>query len=69
MTNGIQTNGAPVEEEPPVPSLQATEVGYPLFNIWIVIDVVQVQRDREGFSVAPPAVDEISRVQQEAAAG
>ncbi|KAL8713629.1 MAG: hypothetical protein Q9225_006740 [Loekoesia sp. 1 TL-2023] len=53
MTNGIQTNAAPVEEEPPVPPLQAPES----------------QRDKEGFNVAPPAVDEISRVQQEAAAG
>ncbi|KAL8940685.1 MAG: hypothetical protein Q9211_002159 [Gyalolechia sp. 1 TL-2023] len=51
-TNGIQTNAVVVEEEPPVPSLPATEP----------------QRDREGFNVAPPAVDEISRAQQEAAA-
>lgn len=51
-TNGIQANAVALEEEQPAPPLQATEP----------------QRDREGFNVAPPAVDEISRAQQEATA-
>ncbi|KAL8775604.1 MAG: hypothetical protein Q9209_000100 [Squamulea sp. 1 TL-2023] len=52
LQNGIQTNAAPVEEDPPAQPPQPGET----------------KRDTEGFNVAPPAVDEISRAQQEAAA-
>ncbi|KAL8925337.1 MAG: hypothetical protein Q9172_002268 [Xanthocarpia lactea] len=52
VQNGIQTAAAPIEEDPQVQPPQSTGT----------------QRDTEGFSVAPPAVDEISRAQQEAAA-
>ncbi|KAL9599215.1 MAG: hypothetical protein Q9219_003996 [cf. Caloplaca sp. 3 TL-2023] len=54
-TNGIQTAAALAEEEPPVPPLPATEIG-------------QTQRDGDGFNVAPPTIDEISRAEREAAA-
>ncbi|KAL9576736.1 MAG: hypothetical protein Q9212_006857, partial [Teloschistes hypoglaucus] len=50
--NGIPVSGSQVEEQPPIPPPPPS----------------QIQRDTEGFNVAPPAVDEISRAQQEAAA-
>ncbi|KAL9019369.1 MAG: hypothetical protein Q9185_003355 [Variospora sp. 1 TL-2023] len=53
IANGIQTNAAPVAQEPAqVAPAQTSET----------------QRDNEGFNIAPPAHDEISRAQQEAAA-
>lgn len=50
--NGVAASSSQVEEQPPVPPAPTS----------------QIQRDTEGFNVAPPAVDEISRAQQEAAA-
>lgn len=55
ISNGIPGGTAPVEEELQAPPLQTTEAA-------------SSQRDTEGFNVAPPADDEISRAQQEAAA-
>ncbi|KAL8665526.1 MAG: hypothetical protein Q9202_002231 [Teloschistes flavicans] len=52
VPNGVPANSSQVEEQPPVPPPPTS----------------QVQTDTEGFNVAPPAVDEISRAQQEAAA-
>ncbi|KAI4112706.1 MAG: hypothetical protein LQ345_006182 [Seirophora villosa] len=52
VANEVQTNAALVEEEPgQVAPAQTSET----------------QRDNEGFNIAPPARDEISRAQQEAA--
>ncbi|KAL8656630.1 MAG: hypothetical protein Q9226_002612 [Calogaya cf. arnoldii] len=56
VQNGIQTNAAPAQEDPQVQPPQSAETQR------------GTQRDTEGFNVAPPAVDEISRAQQEAAA-
>ncbi|KAL8764663.1 MAG: hypothetical protein Q9194_006906 [Teloschistes cf. exilis] len=52
VPNGLPASSSQVEEQPPVPPPPTS----------------QIQRDTEGFNVAPPAVDEISRAQQEAAA-
>ncbi|KAL8734298.1 MAG: hypothetical protein Q9166_001496 [cf. Caloplaca sp. 2 TL-2023] len=52
LQNGIQTTTTPVKEQPQLPPPQSEEASH----------------DTEGFNVAPPAVDEISRAQQEAAA-
>ncbi|KAL8882210.1 MAG: hypothetical protein Q9198_000755 [Flavoplaca austrocitrina] len=54
VQNGIQTTAAPAQGDPQVQPPQPAERG--------------PQRDTEGYNVAPPAVDEISRAQQEAAA-
>ncbi|KAL8810557.1 MAG: hypothetical protein Q9200_002479 [Gallowayella weberi] len=52
VQNGIQTNAPPLQDEPQVPPPQTA----------------QTQRDTEGYNVAPPVLDDISRAQQEAAA-
>ncbi|KAI4240869.1 MAG: hypothetical protein L6R40_004864 [Gallowayella cf. fulva] len=52
IQNGIQTNAAPVVENLQAPPPQ----------------IAETQRDAEGFSVAPPAIDDISKAQQEATA-
>ncbi|KAL8691347.1 MAG: hypothetical protein Q9218_003415, partial [Villophora microphyllina] len=55
VPNGVPADASQLEEEPSVPLPPTT-------------DTSQTHRDTEGFNVAPPAVDEISRAQQEAAA-
>ncbi|KAL8734966.1 MAG: hypothetical protein Q9181_002998 [Wetmoreana brouardii] len=55
VANGIPSGNAPDDEPPQVASPPTT-------------GVAQTQRDTEGFNVAPPVLDEISRAQQEAAA-
>ncbi|KAI4228135.1 MAG: hypothetical protein L6R36_001849 [Xanthoria steineri] len=56
VQNGIQTSAAPTQGDPQVQPPQSAETQR------------ETRRDTEGFNVAPPAVDEISRAQQEAAA-
>ncbi|KAL8999421.1 MAG: hypothetical protein Q9169_001735 [Polycauliona sp. 2 TL-2023] len=56
VQNGIQTTAPPSQEDHHVQPSQSTE------------NQREPQQDTEGFTVAPPAVDEISRAQQEAAA-
>ncbi|KAL8673137.1 MAG: hypothetical protein Q9168_002434 [Polycauliona sp. 1 TL-2023] len=56
VQNGIQTTAAPSQEDHQAQPPQSTE------------NQREPQQDTEGFTVAPPAVDEISRAQQEAAA-
>lgn len=72
VQNGIQTTAAPTQGEPQVQPPQFTGVSYHCHRYCKMTDTFQTQRepqrDTEGFNVAPPAVDEISRAQQEAAA-
>lgn len=72
VQNGIQTSAAPTQGDPQVQPPQAAEVSchchYDCKNSDTFQTQRETQRDTEGFNVAPPAVDEISRAQQEAAA-
>ena len=72
VQNGIQTTAAHAQEEPQVQPPQPAEVSDSYRYLCLKTDISMTQRgpqrDTEGYNVAPPAVDEISRAQQEAAA-
>ena len=60
MTNGVQSN----RDLTTVPDVQAVDQVEQLSQT----QLSQTQRDAEGYNVAPTAVDDITRAQQEAAA-
>lgn len=71
VQNGIQTTAAPAQEDPQAQPPQPAEVSDPYRYLCLKTDISKTQRrpqrDTEGYNVAPPAIDEISRAQQEAA--